>query len=98
MNPEKKAHLFICVNDRGEGKRESCGRKGAQELRDRVKALCQEKALPPGSYRINNSGCLGPCERGISAVLYPQNQWFLDNTPADAEKLAAAVEKAVREE
>ncbi len=93
-----KAHLFICVNDRGEGKKESCARKGSQELRDKVKMLCHEKNLPKGSYRVNNSGCLGPCERGISAVLYPKGEWLLDNTAEDAEKLAALVEQAVKEE
>lgn len=93
---EMKAHLFICVNDRGEGKKESCGRKGAQGLKDEVKKICAERGLPKGSYRINNSGCLGPCERGISAVLYPRGEWLLDTTPADAVKLADIVEKAVR--
>lgn len=94
---EKKAHLFICVNDRGEGAKESCARKGAQDLRDRVKTLCFERGFPKGSYRINNSGCLGPCERGISAVLYPKGEWILDNTPEDAEKLVNLVEQALKE-
>jgi predicted metal-binding protein len=91
-----KAHLFICVNDRGEGKKESCARKGGQQLKDEVKKLCHERGLPKDLYRVNNSGCLGPCERGISAVIYPAGDWLLDNTPADAVKLADLVEKAVR--
>lgn len=90
-----KAHLFICVNDR-KGGRESCAEHNAQDLRDQVKKLCQEKNLPKGSYRVNNAGCLGRCEQGIVAVLYPKNEWFTNLRADDAELLASQVEKAVK--
>jgi predicted metal-binding protein len=94
-----KAHLFICVNDRGpNAKRECCAAKGAQELRDHIKAACKARGLPKGSFRINNAGCLDKCERGIAAVLYPKGEWFLDLKLGDVEKLITAVEKAAREE
>lgn len=92
---EMKAHLFICVNDRGPNAKESCARKGSQGLKDQVKALCQAKNLPKGSYRINNSGCLGPCEKGISVVMYPEGKWRYHAKPEDAESLANWVEQTV---
>lgn len=95
--PDFKAHLFICGNERGPGaKRESCCAKGAPELRDRVKNLCRERGLPPGSFRVNHAGCLDICEQGIAAVLYPSGEWFTGLTPADAERLVDSVEKAAR--
>lgn len=94
MNPKFEAHLFICTNDRGpNGKRESCRPKGAEELREKVKAACREKGFP--SVRINGSGCLDQCERGITAVLYPKGEWFLNLKATDVDTLVQAVEKAV---
>lgn len=77
-------HLFICVN--GEGDPSRCGGKGGLELHKKVKVACQ---LP--KTRINRSGCLGYCERGIAAVLYPQGRWFLELSQNDAETLKEAL-------
>ena len=69
-----EAHLFVCTNSRETG--ESCSQKGSLELREAVKKACQdpERHLH-GKVRINASGCLGQCEKGIVAVLYPQGIW-----------------------
>jgi (2Fe-2S) ferredoxin len=97
--PEFKAHLFVCTNDRGPGaKRESCSSKGADRLRAEVKKLCAEAGLPKGSVRINGSGCLDQCEKGMVAVLYPSGEWFENLQPGDAPKLVAAVVKAAKAE
>ncbi len=95
MNEEMKlkAHLFVCTNLREKG--ESCGAKGSQELRDRVKKICKEKGLK-GQVRINSSGCLDHCKEGIAAVLYPEGQWFVHLTKDDDAKLLSAVEDALR--
>jgi predicted metal-binding protein len=94
MSEEKnlKAHLFICTNAREKG--ESCGQKGSAELRDQVKRICKEKQLK--GVRINASGCLGHCEEGITAVLYPQGKWFTELKKDDANKLVSAVEDTLR--
>ena len=95
MIPDYKAHLFICTNDRGPGaKRESCGPKGAQELRDAVKKACKDR-FPPGTVRINGAGCLDQCEQGITAVLYPQGKWLMNLQKDDVEKIVLAVSEAV---
>jgi (2Fe-2S) ferredoxin len=87
-----QSHLFICTNDRGEGKA-SCAQAGSLALRDAVKAGC--KAIPhaPGTLRVNQSGCLGQCEKGIAAVLYPEGTWFLEQKPEDAPSIVHAVAK-----
>ncbi len=77
--PQFDAHLFICTNRKPEGKA-SCAPKGSEALRDRVKeAAAQIAAQTPGrKIRVNASGCLGQCSKGIAAVCYPQAQWFLE--------------------
>ncbi|MGZ3712571.1 MAG: (2Fe-2S) ferredoxin domain-containing protein [Bdellovibrionota bacterium] len=97
MEPKFTAHLFICTNDRGpDGKRESCGPKGSEELKKKVKAACKAKGFPSGAVRINGSGCLDQCERGITAVLYPEGKWFLDLEAHSVDLLVEAVEQAVK--
>ncbi len=69
-----EAHLFICTNVKANG--ECCGAKGSVELRESLKKLCQDKDRGwHGRIRVNASGCLGRCEEGITAVIYPQAEW-----------------------
>ncbi|MCM2282044.1 MAG: (2Fe-2S) ferredoxin domain-containing protein [Bdellovibrionaceae bacterium] len=89
------AHLFVCTNVKANG--ECCGAKGAAELRDQLKQVSRDPASGWGKrVRVNNSGCLGHCEKGIVAVLYPQGQWFMNLTSADVPKLVEAVNHALK--
>lgn len=91
---EYKVHFFICTNFRTSGK--SCGPLHAQELRDQLKARCKQELGEAGKkVRINSAGCLGQCERGIAAVMYPQGEWFLDQTndPKVVENMFESVRK-----
>ena len=88
-----EAHLFVCTNAR-EGDRESCAKSGSIELRNKLKSLCQDPGRGwHGRVRINTAGCLGRCEKGIVAVLYPEGQWFENLGPNDE----AVLEKALKE-
>lgn len=77
QNTGYKVHLFICTNQRDKGA--CCAGRGSAQLRDAVKKRCKqvlgEKAV---DVRVNASGCLGHCEKGIVAVLYPEGKWFFD--------------------
>ena len=90
------AHLFICTNKKERGA--SCAPRGAVELRDQLKKLCQnsEKGWH-GRVRVNASGCLGRCEEGITAVLYPQGKWMtsLKNDEESARKLESALSEVL---
>lgn len=89
-----RSHLFVCTFKRQSG--ESCGAKGSEALRDRLKARAKRE-LPPELReltRVNASGCLGHCEQGIALVLYPEGKWFLGVKADDADmetKLLEAV-------
>jgi predicted metal-binding protein len=73
-----KTHVFVCTNTRQSG--QSCGPQGGAALRDTLKARC--KAHPDlKAVRINAAACLGQCERGVAAVIYPAGEWHLDLKP-----------------
>ena len=88
--PLYEAHLFICTNGQPdqEGK---CAHKGSQELQQAVKGAC--KKWGP-RVRVNKSGCLGACEKGIAAVLYPQKMAWTELKSHDVSLLEQAIADA----
>ncbi|MBI3543623.1 MAG: (2Fe-2S) ferredoxin domain-containing protein [Deltaproteobacteria bacterium] len=89
-----EAHLFICTNRREKG--ECCASKGSAELRDKLKALVKS-AHPEwkGRVRVNASGCLGHCEQGITAVLYPEGKWLTGLQATDLAVLEKELSRAL---
>lgn len=87
-------HLFVCTNSKEAG--ESCGKKDSAVLRDNLKAWAAE-AHPEwrGRVRVNASGCLGHCKRGITAVIYPEGRWFTELKKDDDATLRGALEEAL---
>ena len=84
--PYYSAHVFACVNERPEGHpRGCCKRKGAEKLRNYMKARAKELGLD--SVRINQSGCLDRCELGPTLVIYPEGVWYSYNSIEDAEEI-----------
>lgn len=89
-----KAHLFICTNKRENGA--SCAAKGSMELRTAMKEICQDESRGwHGKVRVNASGCLGRCEEGIAAVLYPQGEWLTQLKKDDTKILTDALKKVL---
>jgi (2Fe-2S) ferredoxin len=61
-----------------------------------MKKICQEESRGwHGQVRVNASGCLGRCKKGIAAVLYPEGKWFENLKSTDTETLTQAISKAV---
>lgn len=84
--PYYEAHVFACVNERPAGhKRGSCKERGAEPLRNYMKARAKELGLE--HLRINQSGCLERCELGPTMVIYPEGIWYSYQTLADAEEI-----------
>ncbi len=81
-----KAHVFCCTNERPPGhERGCCKEKGAEKLRNYIKARVKELGLK--DVRINNAGCLDRCELGPTMVIYPEGVWYTYATIADAEEI-----------
>jgi (2Fe-2S) ferredoxin len=69
------AHVFVCCNRRPDGHpRGSCAARGAERLRDYMKARAKELGLP--SVRVNTAMCLDRCEQGPCLVIYPEGVWY----------------------
>ncbi len=82
-------HVFVCTNRRPDGHaRGSCAGRGAEHLRDYMKARAKELGLQ--GVRINSSGCLDRCERGPCIVVYPEGIWYRVDTPGDVDEILAA--------
>ena len=83
-------HIFCCTNTREPGsKRGSCGQKGAEELRNYMKAKAKEIGLE--STRVNGAGCLDRCELGPCVVVYPQGQWYRCTNKQDMDDLLQSI-------
>jgi (2Fe-2S) ferredoxin len=93
-----KAHVFICTNERvakpGEKARECCSAKGAEGLRKELKDWA--KIEYGNAVRINSSGCLDQCEKGIACVIYPQEVWMTDVEAEDSDKIKSIIKKLVK--
>lgn len=84
--PSYKCHLFICTNTKEKGS--SCGPKDSAALRMALKKRMDEKYPEmKSSFRINASGCLGLCEKGIAAVTYPSGSWKTEISVSDIDVL-----------
>lgn len=94
-NTNPTAHLFICCRSRDNGKA-CCSSKGAETLVTELKAWVKSEGLKK-QIRVSRSSCLDHCEKGIAAVLYPQNQWFTDIATTDIESLKDLLKSKISE-
>lgn len=79
-------HIFFCVNQR-EGK-PCCQNHQADELRAYAKKKLKSLGMSgPGRIRVNSSGCLGRCELGPVAVVYPEGVWYTYKNRADIDEI-----------
>ena len=71
-----KHHIFFCNNIRINGK-QCCSQNGAKELYRYAKDRCRENLmLGEGRFGVSESRCLGRCEHGPVAVVYPDDVWY----------------------
>ncbi len=89
--PAFEKYVFVCVNERPESERVSCGgtfcgKELSDKLKEAVKAAGQA-----GRIRVSKSKCLDVCEEGANVLVYPDNLWFkkaeVADIPAILEKL-----------
>ena len=83
-----KKHVFVCVNNRSDISRKSCGKIGLS-IRTELVRYVHENGLDE-DVRINKSGCLNACELGPTLVIYPNKIWYkkvqIDNVEEIIEK------------
>lgn len=82
-----KAHLFVCTSctyRRPDGSESSP--EEAVRLRKNLKNKARE-CFSKKEVRVSASTCLGECDFGIAAVLYPSGSWHRNLKESDEDKL-----------
>jgi (2Fe-2S) ferredoxin len=84
--PYYRAHVFCCTNERPAGHpRGCCKAKGAEKLRNYMKARAKELGL--SDVRVNVAGCLDRCELGPTMAIYPEGVWYTYARMADVDEI-----------
>jgi (2Fe-2S) ferredoxin len=63
------AHVLICKGG-------DCKQRGSKGVRKALKDELRERGII-GDVRIDSVDCLGFCEHGPNAVVYPARTWYL---------------------
>ena len=74
--PQLKKHLFICTKctykkTDGTDSHPDEGLTLRKNLKNRIR-----NSEHSNQVQVTQSGCLGKCDTGISAVLYPEGKWL----------------------
>ena len=104
-------HVFVCTNQKPEGK-QSCQPKGAEEVLRQLKEwekAYKERAQSGSStgdpspknlprIRVNKSGCLNFCSRGVAVAVYPKGDFCLqiEATETSVQKVVQRLEEHLR--
>ena len=73
-----KKHIFVCVNQRENNLKKSCGNNGLA-IRDKFVEELRKLNLNH-EVRANKSGCLAGCSQGPIVVIYPNQIWYKNVT------------------
>lgn len=89
--PDKKnyytKHLFVCTNQKPEGKK-CCANSGGEDYFSYLKKrLSMLDMHGPGKYRVSKSGCLGRCDLGPLLVIYPDGVWYGYSSFSDLDEI-----------
>lgn len=82
--PKPKKHVLVCVQGRPAGHpRGSCQDKACGPVWQAFSDEFAARKLWESGLQLTNTGCLGPCQAGPSALVYPEGLMYVGVTPAD---------------
>jgi len=82
-----KRHVFVCTNQKAEGK-VCCAKSGGEPFADYLKHQLKKRGLHgPGKIRVSRSGCLGRCKLGPCLVIYPEGTWYRYQNESDIDDI-----------
>ncbi|WP_028981359.1 (2Fe-2S) ferredoxin domain-containing protein [Sporocytophaga myxococcoides] len=80
-----KKHIFICTNQKEEGKK-CCGEKRGMELVEEFKKLVKDNKLN-SEVRAQRAGCFDVCAFGPAVVVYPEGIFYGNVQPEDVKEI-----------
>lgn len=80
-----KRHIFICNAKKPEGIPD-CTEKSGQEILDAFKAEIY-RLNKENEILVSGSSCLGVCEYGPTAVVYPEGFWYTKISKDDVSQI-----------
>jgi (2Fe-2S) ferredoxin len=74
--PRPEKHIFICTQSRPEDHpKGSCAARGAAPVIDAFRGELESRELL-GRFKVSSSGCLGVCDQGPVALVYPEGVMY----------------------
>lgn len=71
-----ETHVFVCLNERTpDDLRGCCSAKDSSKVHALLKEEIKSRGLDK-KIRINKSGCLDQCSKGVTVVVYPEGVWY----------------------
>ena len=91
-----KAHLIIRTSCTYQLPDQSTSNEElAINIRKNLKNRCREQ-FSKEHVRVSAATCLGHCDEGIAAVLYPSCKWFTQIRPENEDQLFQEVEQLLK--
>ncbi len=85
-------HLFVCQNERAaDNPRGCCKAKGSEDVLKAFKKFICDAGLRE-AIEFDGSTCTDTCALGPVVVVYPENVWYGQVTPADVPEIVAAIQ------
>ena len=78
-------HVFICTNQKAEGKK-CCGEERGMELVRLFKEKIKERGIS-FPIRAQRAGCFDVCAFGPAVVVYPEGTFYGHVTPSDVDEI-----------
>ena len=82
-----KKHIFICTNDKENGKKCCTSKHGMQLVRN-LKESAKDLGISSKDIRIQRSGCLDVCSKGAAMVIYPEAVFYGNVALSDVKEIA----------
>jgi (2Fe-2S) ferredoxin len=77
--------ILVCVNEREAGE-VACGGRNSRDIHMKIKECVKSKGLG-GEIRVSKTRCLGHCDQGPTVAVYPEQTWYGEVTPKDADEI-----------
>lgn len=85
-------HVFICNSCTKEGGGKPSEDGVGVRFQSTVKRMAAQR-WSKNLVRINSSGCLGMCAKGINCVIYPGGKWVTNLAPGDEHKIIKIIQE-----